>query len=119
MLEHMHCQVVQNDYERIEDDQFETYASEVPTWDSVVVGNVPHLQKTFEFNHEHEVMMFARELMELADAEAHHPEILCQADQVKVMWWTQEIADLHINDFIMAAKTDHISEKILKYSYLQ
>jgi len=119
MLEQMHCQIVQTDYERIDEKKFASYSSEVPTWDSVVIGNVPHLQKTFEFNHEHEVMMFARELMNLADKEEHHPDIMCQADQVTVMWWTQAIDDLHINDFIMAAKTDSISENILQYSYLQ
>ncbi|MCJ8311525.1 MAG: 4a-hydroxytetrahydrobiopterin dehydratase [Saccharospirillaceae bacterium] len=119
MLQQMNCLPVQTDYERIDEAKFESYASEVPTWESIVIGNVPHLQKTFEFAHEHEVMMFTREVMELANLENHHPEILYQADSVKIMWWTQDIADLHINDFIMAAKTDAICEKILKYSYLQ
>jgi len=119
MLEQMHCQVVQTDYERIDDVILESYANEVPTWDCVAVGSVPHLQKMFVFTHEHEVMMFTCELMALAKSEAHQPEIICLPDQVKVMWWTHNIAELHINDFIMAAKTDGIFEKIQKYSYLQ
>jgi len=119
MLEQLHCQAIQNDYERIDEAKLESYSNEIPSWDSVDIGGVPHLQKTFAFNHEHEVMMFTRQLMDLADLEKHHPEILCQGNQVKVMWWTRDLADLHINDFIMAAKTDTISTKILEYSYLQ
>ncbi|BCE03742.1 4a-hydroxytetrahydrobiopterin dehydratase [Marinicellulosiphila megalodicopiae] len=119
MLEQLHCTVVQSDYEHIDEIQMAKYSSEIPTWDNVIIGSIPHLQKTFLFGGEHEVMMFTQQLIQLADTEKHHPEIICQSDQVKVSWWTQDIADLHINDFIMAAKTDEIFEKVLKYSYLQ
>jgi len=119
MLEQLHCQPIQADYERIDETKLKHYAKEVPAWDSVLIDSIPHLQKIFEFSNEHEVMMFIQQLLALADKEDHHPEIMCQADQVKVLWWTQDIADLHLNDFIMAVKTDNTYAKIREYSYLQ
>jgi len=45
----------------------------------------------------------------IAEEEGHHPAILTEWGKVTVTWWTHKIKGLHVNDFIMAAKTDHLA----------
>jgi 4a-hydroxytetrahydrobiopterin dehydratase len=40
--------------------------------------------------------------------EGHHPALLTEWAKVTVTWWTHKIGGLHLNDFIMAARTDEI-----------
>jgi pterin-4a-carbinolamine dehydratase len=42
----------------------------------------------------------------IAELENHHPAIVTEWGRVTVSWWTHAIAGLHVNDFIMAARTD-------------
>ena len=48
---------------------------------------------------------------ELAEAEGHHPAILTEWGSVEVSWWTHKIGGLHMNDFIMAARTDELTDQ--------
>ncbi len=45
----------------------------------------------------------------IADRQNHHPTILVEYGAVTVTWWTHAIGGLHLNDLIMAAKTDKIA----------
>jgi 4a-hydroxytetrahydrobiopterin dehydratase len=54
---------------------------------------------------------FARKVGELAEAEAHHPELLTEWGRTTVTRWTHKIKGLHGNDFIMAAKTDELYQR--------
>lgn len=45
----------------------------------------------------------------IADRQDHHPTILVEYGAVTVTWWTHAIGGLHLNDLIMAAKTDKIA----------
>ncbi|HEY8097483.1 MAG TPA: 4a-hydroxytetrahydrobiopterin dehydratase, partial [Methylobacter sp.] len=42
----------------------------------------------------------------LCGQEGHHPTILTEWGKVTVSWWSHKIKGIHVNDFIMAAKTD-------------
>jgi 4a-hydroxytetrahydrobiopterin dehydratase len=44
----------------------------------------------------------------VSNEENHHPAILTEWGKVTVTWWTHRIKSLHMNDFIMAAKTSKI-----------
>ena len=41
--------------------------------------------------------------------EYHHPTVLTEWGKVTVYWWSHRVDGLHVNDFIMAAKTDTIA----------
>lgn len=53
-------------------------------------------------------MAFTQKIAVLAEDENHHPAILTEWGKVTVLWWSHKINGLHVNDFIMAAKTDLI-----------
>ena len=51
-------------------------------------------------------LAFTNRVGEIAEEEGHHPALLTEWGRVTVTWWTHKIRNLHVNDFVMAAKTD-------------
>jgi 4a-hydroxytetrahydrobiopterin dehydratase len=51
-------------------------------------------------------MAFANQIMPIAEANDHHPALLIQYGSVTVNWWSHSIGGLHLNDFVLAAKTN-------------
>ncbi len=47
----------------------------------------------------------------IADMQNHHPTLLVEWGALTVTWWTHSLDGLHLNDFIMAAKTNQIATK--------
>ncbi|NOR79778.1 MAG: 4a-hydroxytetrahydrobiopterin dehydratase, partial [Methyloprofundus sp.] len=60
------------------------------------------------FNNFVDAMAFTQKVSVLAEDENHHPTILTEWGKVTVCWWSHKIKGLHVNDFIMAAKTDQL-----------
>jgi len=56
-------------------------------------------------------MDFTNQVAKIANDEDHHPAILTEWGKVTVTWWTHKIRGLHLNDFIMAAKTDQLASE--------
>jgi 4a-hydroxytetrahydrobiopterin dehydratase len=71
----------------------------------------PRLKKMFKFKDFAQAAGFTNQVVRIAAEEDHHPSILLEWGKVTVSWWTHKIKGLHQNDFIMAAKTDHLYEK--------
>jgi 4a-hydroxytetrahydrobiopterin dehydratase len=84
------------------------YLPQLPGWQISVVADIDRLEKTFAFKNFAQALQFTNMLGALAEQENHHPAILTEWGRVTVSWWTHKIAGLHVNDFIMAAKTDKI-----------
>lgn len=53
-------------------------------------------------------LIFTRQVGALAEENDHHPAILLEWGKVEIRWWTHAVKGLHINDFILAAKTDNL-----------
>ena len=53
-------------------------------------------------------MEFANQISTIAEQGDHHPALLIEWSRVTVTWWSHSIGGLHLNDFVMAAKTDEI-----------
>jgi 4a-hydroxytetrahydrobiopterin dehydratase len=53
-------------------------------------------------------MEFANQISTIAEQGDHHPALLIEWGRVTVTWWSHSIGGLHLNDFVMAAKTDEI-----------
>ncbi|MEO1899141.1 MAG: 4a-hydroxytetrahydrobiopterin dehydratase, partial [Methylococcales bacterium] len=66
------------------------------------------LKQVFRFNNFIEAMVFTQKVADLAEDENHHPAIVTEWGKVTVCWWSHKIKGLHVNDFIMAAKTDSL-----------
>jgi len=89
--------------------EIEEYLSQLPGWQIEVVSGVSRLQKTYKFKNFEQALQFTNKIGAVAEQENHHPAILTEWGKVTVSWWTHKIGGLHMNDFIMAAKTDAIS----------
>ncbi len=87
-------------------EEIKSFLPQIPEWTIVEVENVNCLTRTFKFNDFLRALDFTNQVGRLAEAEAHHPAILTEWGSVVVSWWTHKIKGLHVNDFIMAAKTD-------------
>jgi 4a-hydroxytetrahydrobiopterin dehydratase len=77
----------------------------LPEWNIVVIERVMRLQRTFFLPDFSNALAFTMKVGEIAEAEQHHPEILTAWGKVTVTWWTHSLNGLHMNDFIMAART--------------
>lgn len=84
------------------------YLPQLTGWEILVVAGVNRLQKTYRFKNFEQALQFANKVGEIAERENHHPALLTEWGLVTVTWWTHKISGLHLNDFIMAAKTDQL-----------
>ncbi|MCF8382404.1 MAG: 4a-hydroxytetrahydrobiopterin dehydratase [Chlorobium sp.] len=74
-------------------------------WNIVMEDGVNRLQRTFTFPDFRQALAFTNRVGELAEAENHHPKLITEWGRVTVAWWTHSVNGLHLNDFIMAART--------------
>ncbi len=84
------------------------FMREIPDWELIEVDQVKRLTKSFTFKNFVDALAFTNKVGVLAEAEDHHPALLTEWGRVKVSWWTHKIKGLHVNDFVMAAKTDQL-----------
>jgi 4a-hydroxytetrahydrobiopterin dehydratase len=77
-------------------------------WKIVEIEGIKRLQKAFKFNNFADALAFTDKIGALCEQENHHPSILTEWGKVTVTWWSHKIKGLHVNDFIMAAKTDEL-----------
>ncbi len=63
-----------------------------------------HLAKAFPFRDFVGALGFANTVGEIAEAEAHHPDLLVRWGECRVEIWTHKIDGLTESDFFLAAK---------------
>ena len=67
-----------------------------------------HLEKEYRFKNFREAFAFTNRVGELAEEQAHHPDIYLAWGKVRVTIWTHKIDGLTESDFIFAAKSDRL-----------
>ncbi len=85
--------------------------AELVGWELIYVNAEDRLQKKFQFKNFGQSLAFTDLVGALAEKENHHPAILTEWGQVTVTWWTHKVHGLHLNDFVMAARTDELYER--------
>ena len=111
-LEKMSCNDCQAGSPSISESETDNLLQHIPLWKRGVHELGYMLTREFEFESFKEAFEFASKVADLADEQNHHPKIVTEWGKVSVFWWTHTISGLHINDFIMAAKTDVIAKSI-------
>lgn len=76
----------------------------IPGWS--LLDEARRLERRYTFGNFREALDFVVLLGALAEEQGHHPDIAFGWGWVTVSWQTMKIKGLHENDFIMAAKTD-------------
>ncbi|MCK5478081.1 MAG: 4a-hydroxytetrahydrobiopterin dehydratase [Methylococcales bacterium] len=90
------------------EEEINEFMQQLPNWVIVEVDNVKQLKRVFTFNNFVDAVAFTQKIAALSEDENHHPAILTEWGKVTVFWWSHKIKGLHVNDFIMAAKTDQL-----------
>ena len=69
-----------------------------------IINGFGQLYKEYSFNDFIEAMEFANKIAELAEKEAHHPDLTITWGKCTIRIWTHKIGGLTESDFILAAK---------------
>ncbi len=81
----------------------------IPGWEVTEEDGISRLQRTFTFPDFRQALAFTNRVGELAEREQHHPKLVTEWGKVTVIWWTHSVNGLHMNDFIMAARTSELN----------
>ena len=89
--------------------QIHKYQKKVDGWDVLKdKKKIFFLNKKFEFKNFLESQKFINKVSSIAEEEGHHPEILFGWGYAEIKITTHSIEGLSENDFILAAKIDHL-----------
>ncbi len=105
-----HCEACQMGAPLVTEEEFRELLLKVPAWKRDFHDGVEKLIREFHFMEFKDAFNFTYKIATLAERENHHPSIMTEWGKVSVYWWTHKINGLHVNDFIMAAKTDVIAK---------
>ena len=85
------------------------YLKKIDGWDVKKKENEIHfLEKKFSFKNFSESQKFVNQVGDIAEKEAHHPDIIFGWGYAKIQIFTHKIKGLVESDFILAAKIDKI-----------
>lgn len=102
------CEVCRAGAPQVTTDELAVYLDQLTGWQVEERGGIKQLEKRYEFGNFVDALAFTNRVGGLAESVGHHPMLITEWGGVTVIWWTHKIQGLHKNDFIMAAKTDHI-----------
>jgi 4a-hydroxytetrahydrobiopterin dehydratase len=109
-LSALKCTACRGDEPTLTEAEIAELRPQVPEWQVVQREGIKYLEREFRFRNFAQAVAFTNRVGEQAEEEGHHPALLTEWGKVTVTWWTHKIGGLHQNDFIMAAKTDELSE---------
>lgn len=107
-LNKQQCQACQVGAPRVTKQQKQELRPQIPDWELVEEAGVEQLRRVYSFDNFVAALAFTNKVGELAEQQDHHPALLTEWGRTTVTWWTHKIKGLHINDFIMAAKSDEL-----------
>ena len=85
--------------------ELEELMGQVPGWE---VADEHHLRKEFRVQNFRAALDFVNRVGELAEEQAHHPDIAFGWGWVEIVIFTHKIDGLTESDFILAAKVDRL-----------
>ena len=99
------CVPCRGDVQPLRGRELEELSRQVPEW-RVVAEH--HLRREFRMGNFREALDFVNRVGELAEEQAHHPDIEFGWGRVVVEIFTHKIDGLTESDFILAAKVDRL-----------
>ncbi len=103
------CEVCRVGAPLVTADEAEDFLKQHPQWAKLVIDGEDRIQRIFQFKDFEQALAFTNRAGALAEEEGHHPALLTEWGRLTVGWWTQKIHGLHVNDFILASKTDTLA----------
>jgi 4a-hydroxytetrahydrobiopterin dehydratase len=106
ILSQMHCTACDQQIAPMSEEAIKAWHPQVPAWQVVEEHDIHQLVRHYTFDDFAQALAFATTIGALAETESHHPSIDVEWGKVTVRWWTHKVQGLHLNDFVMAAKTE-------------
>lgn len=106
------CAATPKDAAKLTDQEQGDLAPQIADWHIVINSGVAQLCRVYQVGDFVQAMAFANQISVIAEEGDHHPALLVEWGRIKVSWWSHSIEGLHLNDFVMAAKTDEIYEAL-------
>jgi 4a-hydroxytetrahydrobiopterin dehydratase len=91
--------------------QIAIFQPQIPDWCQYQVNGEDRIERVYRFKDFLTAIAFTNAVGDLAEAAEHHPALLTEYGKVTVTWWTHTVKGLHLNDLIMAAKTDELAKQ--------
>lgn len=88
--------------------QIADFVAQIPMWHVEDNNGVKQLVRSYQFAGAAEAEKFSTYIQSMADAANHHPLQEVSGNTLTMRWWTHSIKGLHLNDFIMAARSDEL-----------
>lgn len=107
-LAERHCQACTPETPTLSRPEIDRLLAELPGWTVGESGGHLELARTFKFKGFMPGVELVNRIAEIAEAEAHHPDLLLTYGSVTVRLWTHAAGGLTENDFVLAAKIDRI-----------
>jgi 4a-hydroxytetrahydrobiopterin dehydratase len=111
-LAQLHCSPIRSSSAPLNETEIANFSASLPGWQTFIKDGEPRLEKIYKFVDYPQAVNFADRVAQSAISEDHHPAILLEFGKVTITWWSHRIHGLHKNDFIMAAKTEQLFEKV-------
>jgi 4a-hydroxytetrahydrobiopterin dehydratase len=99
------CQPCEGIGRALNEEEWQPYLDQIEGW-TVTDGKL--IEKEYESRNFVSTMAFANKIAELAEQEDHHPDLHLYYRKVHVVLTTHALGGLTENDFILAAKIDHL-----------
>ncbi|MBP77214.1 MAG: 4a-hydroxytetrahydrobiopterin dehydratase [Pseudomonadales bacterium] len=80
----------------------------LPDWELNCVEGIHRIERVYPFADFASALAFANRVGALAEEEDHHPALLLEWGRVTTSWWSHSLGGVHINDLIMAARTERL-----------
>lgn len=106
------CEPCEGQTEPMDPEEAHGYLDQLDANWSLVPGEVPKIDRVYEFEDFEQAIRFVNETADIAEREAHHPNLAVDYDRVTVTLWTHAIDGLSRNDFILAAKLDRAARHL-------
>ncbi|MBI5642928.1 MAG: 4a-hydroxytetrahydrobiopterin dehydratase [Deltaproteobacteria bacterium] len=103
-LSEENCEPVKTGQHPVPYNEAKEFAREVPEWNLRDTS----LEREYRFKDFGESMGFVNKVAEVAESQAHHPDIFISYNKVHLSISTHKIGGLSRNDFILAARIDHL-----------
>jgi 4a-hydroxytetrahydrobiopterin dehydratase len=107
-LAEMHCTACDEQTAAMTEEAIAAWHPQVPNWQVTQSAGRKSLIYPYKVDDFAQALALANAIGALVEEEYHHPKLVVEWGQVSVQWWTQQVHGLHLNDFIMAAKTDNL-----------
>lgn len=107
-LAERHCVRCEPGTPPIEASEVPALLVQLPGWTVEEADGHQLLTRRFKFKGFMPAIDFVNRIAPIAEAEAHHPDLLVGWGYVTVQLWTHAATGLTDNDFILAAKVDQV-----------